>query len=85
MLNAKLPYRLLHVTIHYLHRNRCLEFTMTAYTPALIWLLSNLACHIIATRRHVKITAVWAMLVALLGPVAIPFVMAAKPQNFKLA
>jgi hypothetical protein len=58
---------------------------MTAYIPALIWLLSNLACHVIAKRRHVKISAVRAMLFALLGPVAIPFVMAAKPQHFKLA
>jgi hypothetical protein len=58
---------------------------MIAYIPALIWLLSNLACHVIAKRRHIKITAVRAMLVALLGPLAIPFVMAAKPQSLKLA
>jgi hypothetical protein len=57
-----------------------LEFTMTTYIPALIWLLSGLFCLFIAKRRHVKPTAVWAMLVALIGPVAIPLVLLAKPE-----
>jgi uncharacterized membrane protein len=58
---------------------------VTAYIPALIWLLSSVACLVIAKRRHVKKTAVRAALVALLGPVAILLVMAAKPQSFKQA
>jgi len=66
-------------------RNSYLEFTMTAYIPALIWSLSSVACLIIAKRRHVKKTAVRAMVATLLGPVAIPFVMAAKPQSFNQA
>jgi hypothetical protein len=66
-------------------RHRYLEFTMTAYIPALIWLLSSLACQVLAKRRHVKKTAFRTMLVALAGPVAIPFLMAAKPQSFKQA
>ena len=53
---------------------------MTAYLPALIWLLSGVVCLLIAKRRHVKPTAIKAMLVALLGPIAIPFVLAAKPD-----
>jgi hypothetical protein len=57
---------------------------MTAYIPALIWLLSGLACLLIAKRRHVKSTAIRAMLVALLGPIAIPFVLAAKPELYGL-
>jgi hypothetical protein len=62
-----------------------LEFIMTAYIPALIWSLSNVACLIIAKRRHVRKTALRAMTVALLGPAAIPFVVAAKPQSFNQA
>jgi hypothetical protein len=58
---------------------------MTAYIPALIWLLSGLACLIIAKRRHVKQTTIRAMLVALAGPIAIPFVLIAKPDTFKQA
>lgn len=52
---------------------------MAAYIPALIWSLSSVVCLIIAKHRHVKKTAVRAMVAVLLGPVAIPLVMAAKP------
>jgi hypothetical protein len=58
---------------------------MTAYIPALIWLLSGVACLLIAKRRRVKPTAVRAMLLALLGPIAIPFVMTATPDTFDQA
>jgi hypothetical protein len=54
---------------------------MTEYIPALIWLLSAVVCHRIAKRRRVKPTAVRAMLVALLGPIAIPLVMVAEPET----
>jgi uncharacterized SAM-binding protein YcdF (DUF218 family) len=56
------------------------EFTMTAYIPALIWLISGLICLGIAKRRHVKQTAVRSMLVAVLGPIAIPWVLVAEPS-----
>lgn len=58
---------------------------MTAYIPALIWLLSGVVCLIIAKRRRVKQTAFRAMLVALLGPIAIPWVLLAEPENFNPA
>jgi hypothetical protein len=58
---------------------------MTEYIPALIWLLSGVACLLIAKRRLVKPTAIRAMLVALLGPIAIPFVLVAKPDTFNQA
>jgi hypothetical protein len=58
---------------------------MTAYIPALIWLLSGVACLLMAKRRHVKVTAVRAMLVAVLGPIAIPFVLMARPDTFNQA
>ena len=51
---------------------------MTAYIPALIWMLSSLVCHFIAKHRHLKTTALKEISVALLGPVAIPFMLAAK-------
>ena len=58
---------------------------MTAYLPASIWLLSALVCLGIAKRRHVKPTAIKAMLVALLGPIGIPLVLVAESEKFKLA
>ena len=58
------------------------EFKVTAYIPALVWLLSGVTCLWIAKRRHIKKTALRAMLVALIGPLAIPLVLAAKPDKF---
>ncbi|WP_175444766.1 MULTISPECIES: hypothetical protein [unclassified Janthinobacterium] len=52
---------------------------MTEYLPALIWSLSAFVCLFIAKRRSLKTTAVRAILVVLLGPFAIPFVLAARP------
>jgi hypothetical protein len=85
MVNPELPPATFHVSIHYLPRNQYLEFTMTEYMPALIWALSSVACLLIAKRRHIRTTAIRAMLVALLGPIAIPFVLAAKPEKFNHA
>lgn len=53
---------------------------MTEYLPALIWSLSAFACLFIAKRRSLKTTAVRAILVVLLGPLVIPFVLAARPE-----
>ncbi len=58
---------------------------MTAYLPALIWSLSAFACLFIAKRRQVSTTAARAVLVTLLGPFAIPFVLAARPGKRTLA
>lgn len=58
---------------------------MTAYLPALIWSLSAFACLCIAKRRRARITAVRAVLVTVLGPLAIPFVLAARPAQPKPA
>ncbi len=54
---------------------------MSTYLPALIWLLAAFVCMFIARRRHVKPTAIWGMIVAILGPIAIPLVFFAKPEN----
>ncbi|WP_332851929.1 hypothetical protein [Duganella sp. S19_KUP01_CR8] len=58
---------------------------MSTYIPALIWALSAVACLVIAKRRFVKTTGFRAALVAVLGPIAIPFVLAAKPATYKEA
>ena len=54
---------------------------MTDYIPALIWALSAVACLVIGKRRLVKATAFRAILVAVLGPIAILFVLTAKPDT----
>lgn len=53
---------------------------MPAYLPAAIWALSSLACLVIAKRRGVPSTPARALAVTFLGPFAIPFVVAARPQ-----
>jgi hypothetical protein len=58
---------------------------MTTYLPALIWAISAFVCLYIAKRRHLKQTALRSMAVALAGPFAIPFVLAAKRQLFTQA
>jgi len=52
---------------------------MTAYIPALVWLLSSVLCLVIAKHRHVKAGALKSMLAAVLGPIAIPWALVAKP------
>ena len=61
------------------------ESMMSTYLPALIWSLSAFACLFIAKRRSLKTTAVRAILVVFLGPFAIPFVLAARPEKPTLA
>ena len=65
--------------------DRYQKFTMTTYIPALVWLLSGVVCIIIAKRRQVKKTALRTMLVALLGPMAIPWVLVTKSDEVKQA
>jgi hypothetical protein len=57
------------------------EFMMTTYLPALIWSLSAFVCLFIAKRRSLRITAIRVVLVVFLGPFAIPFVLAARPET----
>jgi hypothetical protein len=85
VVNLILHWQFIHVSMHYLPCDEYPEFTMTAYIPALIWLLSAVVCLQIAKRRHVKPTAIRAMLVALLGPIAIPLVLVAKSEKFNQA
>ena len=54
---------------------------MSAYVPVLIWLLSAGICYWIARARHVQPSFFWNAIVVLLGPLAIPLVFFAKPQE----
>ena len=52
---------------------------MTTYLFSSIWLISNVVCVAIARHRHVKVSTLSTMMLSLLGPLAIPLVLAAKP------
>jgi hypothetical protein len=54
--DPKLRCHLKHAVIGYIRRNYYLEFIVSAYIPALIWVLSGMACHLIAKRRLLKRT-----------------------------
>jgi hypothetical protein len=54
---------------------------MSAYVPVLVWVLSAFICLWIAKARHVRATTPWAILVAILGPFAIPLVFLARPDE----
>jgi hypothetical protein len=71
-----------HATIRDMRRGYDLEFKMSAYIPALIWLLSAVACDLIAKRRDLKKSTFREMAVALMGPFAIPWLFMAKPEKF---
>ena len=52
---------------------------MGAYYPLVIWLAAAAVCGFIASYRGVKATASRQLVVALLGPLAIPLVFFMKP------
>jgi hypothetical protein len=54
---------------------------MATYMPAIIWTISAFVCHYIAKARHVKPNLFWILVVVILGPLAIPLVFLAKPQQ----
>jgi hypothetical protein len=54
---------------------------MSAYIPAIIWLIGIIICIYIAKRRHVAPSFSRNLIVALLGPFAIPLVFFAKTDT----
>ena len=58
---------------------------MTEYLPVLIWLLSGLVCLLIEKRRSLKRSTLRAIMVTLLGPLAIPLVLLARPAQARQA
>ena len=79
--DPKLRCQLKHAVIGYIRRDYYLEFIVSAYIPALIWVLSGVACHLFAKRRLLKRTALRDITVALTGPFSIPWVLVAKPEK----
>lgn len=53
---------------------------MTAYVPAIIWIVSAIICHYIAHARNVKSNLVRRLIVVILGPLAIPLTFLVKPE-----
>jgi hypothetical protein len=54
---------------------------MSAYVPAIIWVFSAFVCLWIARVRGVRPTTLRAIVVAILGPFAIPLVLLARPDE----
>lgn len=54
---------------------------MSAYIPVIIWFISAIMCFYIARMRLVKLTFIRNLLVVLLGPLALPLVFFAKPDQ----
>jgi len=79
--DPELRCQLKHAAIGYIRRNYYLEFIVSAYIPALIWVLSGVACHLIAKRRLLKRTVLRDITVALTGPFSIPWALIAKPEK----
>jgi hypothetical protein len=56
---------------------------LSEYLPACIWLLSGIVCIVIARKRRLSNSFVRSALVALLGPLAIPFFLMARRDAVK--
>jgi len=54
---------------------------MDALIPTIVWLLGMVICVIIAKKRNVTPTLFWRLLVVVLGPLAIPLVLLARPDK----
>lgn len=54
---------------------------MTAYLPAIVWVISAIVCYYIAKVRKVKLNLIRNLIVVFLGPLAIPLVFFVKPEN----
>jgi len=54
---------------------------MAAYVPAIIWIISAIACYYIAKARKVKPNLMRKLIVVFLGPLAIPLVFFAKAEK----
>jgi len=54
---------------------------MNMYIPAIIWIISAGICYFIAKRKNIKSTAIWNIVFALLGPIAIPIILTIKRKS----
>lgn len=54
---------------------------MGAYLPVIVWVISAVICEWIARRRNATLNLPWRLLIVFLGPLAIPFMFLAKPDE----
>jgi len=54
---------------------------MSIYVIAIIWVISNVLCFYIVQKKELKLGFIARLAGVLLGPVAIPFVVAIKPKT----
>jgi len=53
---------------------------MIMYIPAIIWILSAGICYYIAKKKNIIPTVLWNLTFAILGPIAIPIIIATKSK-----
>jgi len=46
---------------------------MVDYTPVIVWIVGALICYIVLKQRGIKISLCWNVVLAIAGPLAIPF------------
>ena len=56
---------------------------MGVYLPVIVWVISAIIYEWIAKKRNVTLNLPWRLLVIFLGPLAIPLVFLAKPDEDK--
>ena len=54
---------------------------MAMYVPAIVWVIGAIICYFIAKSRNVKPNLFWNLIVVVLGPLAIPLMFLAKPEQ----
>lgn len=54
---------------------------MGPYIPVIVWLIGIIICAWILKIRNVKSNLFWNLLITVLGPLAIPLVFLAKPEE----
>lgn len=54
---------------------------MSAYLPFVVWLAAIAICVWIARKRNLTLDLKWRLIVIILGPLAIPLVFLAKPDE----
>jgi len=48
---------------------------MSMYVPVIVWMLGAGICYYIAKWKNVKLTVLWNLTFAFLGPIAIPIIL----------
>jgi len=62
-------------------KSSLMGYILANYMPALVWLISAIVCAYIANKRGVRKTALRSIIVALLGPLAIPLALVVEAEN----